>query len=237
MHADGMPFTEICRRLGLPRSTVAYWLSSKRSEAALARSERCPFCDRPARPIDDPPSYAYLLGQYLGDGHLLMTQRVPLLSVTCDMSYPGVMQEVADAMARCGAKTVGYQEKIGCVNVRAYWTHWPCLIPQHGPGMKHERRIELVDWQQAIVDHHSNRFMRGLFHSDGCRATNRIKHGKKTYTYPRYMFVNQSADIMRLCQQSLDRLGISWKMCRPNQLSVARREAVAALDEHVGPKW
>jgi hypothetical protein len=103
--------------------------------------------------------------------------------------------------------------------------------------MKHERRIELLDWQQAIVDRHSNRFVRGLFHSDGCRATNRIKHGKKTYTYPRYMFVNQSADIMRLCQQSLDRLGISWKMCRPNQLSVARREAVAALDEHVGPKW
>jgi predicted metallo-beta-lactamase superfamily hydrolase len=42
-----------------------------------------------------------------------MTQRVPLLTVTCDMNYPGVMQEVTDSMEKCGAKTVGYQEKIG----------------------------------------------------------------------------------------------------------------------------
>jgi DNA-directed RNA polymerase subunit N (RpoN/RPB10) len=42
---------------------------------------------------------------------------------------------------------------------------------------------------------------------------------------------------MGLCRQSLDRLGIEWRMCRRNMLSVARREAVAALDDHVGPKW
>jgi len=51
------------------------------------------------------------------------------------------------------------------------------------------------------------------------------------------MFSNESADIMRLCQEYLDELGIEWRMCRRNLLSVARREAVAALDEHVGPKW
>jgi hypothetical protein len=237
MHADGMPFPTIYRQLGLPRSTVAYWLFGKRSAAALSRSERCPLCDRPARPIRDPPAYAYLLGQYLGDGHLLMTQRVPLLTVTCDMSYPGVMQEVTDSMEKCGAKTVGYQEKIGCVSVRSYWTHWPCLLPQHGPGKKHDRPIVLVDWQQKIIDDHAGRFARGLFHSDGCRFVNRVNSGKQVYRYPRYMFVNESGDIMRLCQEALDRLGISWRMTRRNTLSVARREAVAALDEHVGPKW
>ena len=42
---------------------------------------------------------------------------------------------------------------------------------------------------------------------------------------------------MRLCQQSLDRLGVGWRMCRRNMLSVARREAVAQLDEFIGPKW
>jgi hypothetical protein len=50
------------------------------------------------------------------------------------------------------------------------------------------------------------------------------------------MFVNESADIMALCRQALDRLGIGWRMARPNCLSVARREAVAELDRHVGPK-
>ena len=34
----------------------------------------------------------------------------------------------------------------------------------------------------------------------------------------------------------LDLLGIAWRMNRRNSLSVARREAVAALDRHVGPK-
>ncbi len=58
----------------------------------------------------------------------------------------------------------------------------------------------------------------------------------KRYEYPRYMFSNESGDIIRLCGWALDLLGIAWRMPRPNLLSVARREAVAALDVHVGPK-
>jgi DNA-directed RNA polymerase subunit N (RpoN/RPB10) len=95
----------------------------------------------------------------------------------------------------------------------------------------------LADWQRPIIDARPGHFLRGLFHSDGCRVTNRIRRGDKTYTYPRYNFSNESADIMGLCQESLDRLGIDWRMCRRNMLSVARREAVAELDRHVGPKW
>jgi hypothetical protein len=50
------------------------------------------------------------------------------------------------------------------------------------------------------------------------------------------MFSNESADIMGLCQWALDLLGIAWRMPRQNALSVARRTAVALLDDHVGPK-
>ncbi|WP_412740129.1 hypothetical protein [Krasilnikovia sp. MM14-A1259] len=50
------------------------------------------------------------------------------------------------------------------------------------------------------------------------------------------MFSNESADIMGLCQASLDQLGVPWRMCRRNMLSVARREGVAVLDRHIGPK-
>ena len=77
---------------------------------------------------------------------------------------------------------------------------------------------------------------RGLFHSDGCRIVNRVTVRGKAYAYPRYLFTNQSTDIMRLCQEALGRLGIAWRMNRPNSLSVAHRHAVAALDRHVGPK-
>jgi hypothetical protein len=50
------------------------------------------------------------------------------------------------------------------------------------------------------------------------------------------MFVNESADIMDLCENSLNELRISWRMSRHNTLSIARREAAARLDEFVGPK-
>ncbi|WP_223884225.1 hypothetical protein [Micromonospora craniellae] len=83
---------------------------------------------------------------------------------------------------------------------------------------------------------HAGSFLRGLFHSDGCRFANRVTVRGRTYVYPRYMFVNESADIMGLCQWALDLLGVAWRMNRRNSLSVARREAVGALDRHVGPK-
>lgn len=51
------------------------------------------------------------------------------------------------------------------------WHHWPCLFPQHGPGRKHERPIVLEHWQREIVEQHPGPFLRGLFHSDGCRVT------------------------------------------------------------------
>jgi len=231
-----VPFTEIVRTLGISRDTVACWLYSARAKD-IKIDNRCPFCTVPARPIDRPADYAYLLGMYLGDGHLLMTTRVPALKVACDLRYPGLINEVGLAMQACGARTVGHQPHEGRDDVRSFWMHWPCLLPQHGPGKKHDRLIRLTEWQQVIVDEYPGRFLRGLFHSDGCRSANRIVRNGKTYSYPRYTFVNKSADIMGLCQESLDRLGIPWRMCRPDMLSVARKEGVAVLDGHVGPKF
>lgn len=75
----------------------------------------------------------------------------------------------------------------------------------------------------------------------GCRVTNRVVRRfaarEKEYEYPRYFFSNESTDILRLCGDALDRLGIAWRYSRPNVISVARKEAVAALDEFVGPKY
>jgi hypothetical protein len=106
--------------------------------------------------------------------------------------------------------------------------------------MKHTRPIALDDWQQRIVDAHSGPFLRGLFHSDGCRTTNwtrrRVAGELKRYEYPRYFFSNKSLDILGLCCAALDRLGIAHRRPRWDQVSVARRAAVAALDGWVGPK-
>ena len=129
----------------------------------------------------------------------------------------------------------------GCTEVVSCSRHWPCLFPQHGPGKKHLRKIDLADWQRVIVERYPGQFAHGLLHSDGYRGLNRIRHtldsGERWYEYPRYLFVNESADILRLCGQTLDRLGVQWRYSKPNTISVAKRDAVARLDEFVGPKY
>jgi hypothetical protein len=107
--------------------------------------------------------------------------------------------------------------------------------------MKHTRKIELAEWQQVIVDRYPGDFVRGLIHSDGCRGMNRVRRvladGDHWYEYPRYLFVNMSQDILGLCGQALDRLGVEWRFSKPTTISVAKREAVARLDAFVGPKY
>jgi hypothetical protein len=34
----------------------------------------------------------------------------------------------------------------------------------------------------------------------------------------------------------LDLVGVQWRFNRRNSMSVARRESVALMDEHIGPK-
>jgi hypothetical protein len=101
--------------------------------------------------------------------------------------------------------------------------------------------LQALDWQWVIVERHPGDFVRGLFHSDGWRGVNRVRRplsdGDHWYEYPRYMFGNESADILRLCGEALDQLGVAWRYSRRNSISVARREAVARLDEFVGPKY
>lgn len=194
-------------------------------------------------PSSNRHAYAHLLGLYLGDGHIgRLRKGVFSLRIFCDDRYPGLQQEVATTLREVRpAGKVYFVPQIGCTAITGLWKHWPCLFPQHGPGMKHTRRIVLEPWQRGIVEEYPGRFLRGLFHSDTCRITNwtvRTVAGKpKRYEYPRYFFTNSSTDILGLCTWALDLLGISWRQTNPRHISVARRQAVAALDTHVGPKY
>jgi hypothetical protein len=120
--------------------------------------------------------------------------------------------------------------------VSSYSKAWPCLFPQHGPGRKHHRRIEMVVWQREIVQADPRPLLRGLIHSDGSRHFNTIRHPKKTYRYPRYEFTNKSEDIKRIFCCACDLLGIEWRVMNAKTISVAQRESVDKLDEFVGPK-
>jgi hypothetical protein len=238
-YESGVAFSDIWRQLGLPKGTAAHWIYGKRAqESAAYRASQsevpCPGCTDNS--VADPKQYAYLLGQYLGDGHLVTRTRVPVLRVYCTAAYVKIIHECRRAMLDVHAKAVSVVPKGGCVAVQSYSKHWPCVFPQHGAGMKHQRRIELDDWQQEICSQHPQDLLRGLIHADGCRALNRVTTRGKTYLYPRYFFANESADILRICGEALDRVGAEWRLNRHNSISVAKRDSVALLDTFIGPK-
>jgi hypothetical protein len=228
---------------GVSIAAIRHWRSGRRRSAhgpGAERRRQCPRCH--ARSMDE-QAYAYLLGLYLGDGSITRGRRdVFALWIACCDDWPGLLaacrRAMSDVMPKSSVFCVHYQ---GCTMVKSTSKHWPCLFPQHGPGRKHTRKIELESWQSAIVQEYPGEFARGLFHSDGWRGVNRVRRrlsdGDRWYEYPRYLFSNESADILGLCGETLDRLGVAWRFSRRNAISVARREAVARLDEFVGPKY
>ena len=162
--------------------------------------------------------------------------RVPKLRIACADAYPGIRSLVRKAISSVSGNSVMTVQRIGCSELAAYWNHWPCLFPQHGPGRKHERPIVLEQWQRDLVADHPWELLRGLIHSDGCRSLNTIRRGDKTYAYPRYFFSNESTDIIGVFSGVLDQVGVRWRMCRPNLVAVSRRADVALMDDHIGPK-
>jgi hypothetical protein len=247
--AEGLNNCEISRATGIPRSTVSGWRNGRPPKFGVRRlrggrrlSGACARCG----PIGDPfPAfivfqYAYLLGLYLGDGCLLRHPRgVYRLHITLDAAHPVIAEECLAAMALAmpsSRASMRRDPRCRMLNLVSYSKHWPHLFPQHGPGLKHKRKIALEPWQQRIVDRYPGRLLRGLIHSDGCRVANTIRHPKKTYTYPRYFFSNRSFDIQRIFCGACNRLEISWRQDGPWNISVARRGSVAIMDRHVGRK-
>lgn len=201
------------------------------------------FVQRVERPADA-EAYAYLLGMYLGDGHLATNARSAQLRITLDAAYPGIVDACAAAVrAVLPSVNVRVRQRVGW-DVRivdAASVSWPLLFPQHGPGRKHLRRIELVPWQQEIVGRFPQQFLRGLIHSDGCRCINRfttkLPSGRiAEYQYPRYFFTNESEDILELFCVTCEQLDIRWTRSSRKNVSVSRRTSVAKLDVFIGPK-
>jgi hypothetical protein len=234
----GLNASELARATGVSRASIRDWLSRpdewprRRTIRGQGLSPCCPRCH--GRPLDPRP-YVYLLGLYLGDGYIATHPRgVYRLRICCANSYPDLIRQCAEAMGsvRGGGTGPGHAHQVGCVEVYAYWKHWRCLFPQHGPGRKHEREIRLVPWQWRAVLSCPDQLLKGLLHSDGCRVLNRVNGTD----YPRYFFTNHSHDIRAIFSTTCDLMDIQWRRSRWNTISVARRRDVALLDRFVGPK-
>ena len=231
----GLNDCEIARRTGIPRGTIRQWRIGQVPRFDR-RSGTCLVCLGTTGALPS-PAYPYLLGLYLGDGCLTPGPRdVFKLRIACAERYPGLIRECELAIAQVLPNKGNKVSKTRKTNERSWdvhaFKHWPCLLPQHGPGRKHERKIELTPWQQELVDLDPRPLIRGLLHSDGCRVLNWVNGT----AYPRYHFSNVSDDIRGIFGRACDQLGIEWRPNNRWNLSVARRGSVALLDEFVGPK-
>jgi Homeodomain-like domain len=257
LHAEGLSKSEIARRSGVSRPQVRAWLaagleavlhSPMRERATTTGCQDGACCSADCCPFVadlDGHAYAYVLGQYLGDGTISAGLRrvFKLRIIMCD-AYPEMMAECTEAIrAVMPANLVSAYPRRGqgCTEIVSHSKHWPCLIRQHGPGRKHLRPIVLEPWQERIVlDQFPRQLLRGLIHSDGCRVINwvmgRNKDQPKRYTYPRYLFSNESADIRGIFVEACHRVGVEYRANRRNSISVARRDSVRLLDAFIGPK-
>lgn len=231
--AAGENDCSIARQTGIPRRTVWDW---RRKSPIRARSRNASSgcgIDHDFHALSAPP-YCYLLGLYLGDGCVSRHPRAWLLRIVLDAKYPGIIDRCREAIdvLMPGQHAGTVRRSDGCVEVWLSSKHWPCLLPQHGPGKKHLRPIRLEPWQEVLVKEATEEFVRGLIDSDGCRVVANDRGVKSV----RYHFSNRSDDIRALFCAALDDLGISWTRPSRYQVAVYRKAAVAHLDEFVGPK-
>jgi hypothetical protein len=169
--AAGMNDCAVSRETGIPRRTVWEWRRRPRVRSRdMAGSSDCgidhDFAALPAAP------YSYLLGMYLGDGCISRHPRAWHLRITCDTQYPAIIGRCREAidMLMPRQRAAIARRRGRCADVSHYSKHWPCLLPQHGPGRKHHRPIRLEPWQEALVYEATEEFILGLIHSDGCRV-------------------------------------------------------------------
>jgi hypothetical protein len=191
--AGGMKDCAIARRTGIPRPTVRDWRCRPQIRPRERASSACNIDhDFSALPKT---AYSYLLGLHFGDGCIARNGRVWRLRIILDKKYPAIIDRCRGAIdvLMPGQRAAVLQRARMCRSV-AVLKHWPCLIPQHGPGKKHTRRIALEPWQQALVDHATEEFIPGLIHSDGCRV---VANDRGVRSVP-YHFSNRSEDILGL---------------------------------------
>jgi hypothetical protein len=238
--AGGLNNCAISRATGIPVTTVQNWRAGAVPQPAITVT--CPECRSRCLPLaaSQESAYAYLLGQYLGDGTITRFPRdVFRLAIYGDARYTGITGEIIEAVNAVMPRNCVGTSRHGsdhCVVIATYSRTWPCLFPQAGAGPKHARPIRLTDWQKSITTRYPRELIRGLIHSDGCRSINPVRGRGKVYSYPRYTFSNRSQDIKGIFCEHLDLLGIPWRRMNAMNISVARREGVARLDEFVGPK-
>ena len=239
--ATGASDYEIARRTGIPRSTVLNWRDGKIPGNPDSDGGRCARCGGREHPHDELPvaPYAYLLGQYLGDGCLFQVGKAGFgLRISSDSAYPGIIGECCQAIEAVRGRrpyVYRYPDK-RLSTITSYWEVVAVPVSSTRTRQEAEPHDRPLPWQVRIVEADPGRFVGGLIHSDGWRGLNRVRVKGRLYAYPRYQFSSRPNDIRQLFIYGCELLGVAWRPWGRFHVSVARRESVELLDRFVGLK-
>lgn len=211
---NGRNNSQISRELKIDRSIVRKYVNLTMEQVKDSFNKIPSATDIPIDPIAysdiEKLSYAYILGMYFGDGVISKLARtykirIYLNSLTDIKEQQRTLTTLNRVLLNRNKIGIYKQKFANCVEIIASSTQLPHLFPQHGAGKKYNRPIELVEWQENILENYSEYFLAGLFDSDGCAY---IQTGTNL-TY--YQFTNKSKDILNLFTYYLEKHNIQWK--------------------------
>ena len=134
LRTRGHSIHSVARTLSLPYATVWHWCVDRPEPVKRGTELRCFRCLPDVQNPTDPAAYAYLLGLYLGDGHLAISPKVPVLRIACTDSYPNLIDACEAAMLAVLAARVQRIPKRGCVSVESSGSTGRACSRSTGPG-------------------------------------------------------------------------------------------------------
>jgi hypothetical protein len=120
--------------------------------------------------------------------------------------------------------------RTGCKEISVYKSNLVEIFPQHGPGKKHLRKLELADWQKEIIAKYPKEFIKGLMHSDGCRylVNDAVKYELKNY----------SNDILDFFEWACSLINVDTRRHSKNKTAtiLRKKKDVDIFETFLGPK-
>lgn len=223
---EGMKISEIAKVTGINRSSISNW---KQRQGRVGRKE-------PTISICDNRIYSFLLGMYLGDGHIFQLERTQRFTITNDKKY----ETLNNLIIECGKilfESNPYvfdresRNRGKSLDIIFHKTTMSLFFPQHGRGKKHSRDIKLEQWQLDIIDH--VQLLKGLMFSDGSSYVDNQSNILK------YNFSNKSDDIHSICRRCLDILNIEYHIQikkNANYTMIHKKSESDKLFELIGTK-
>ena len=235
---SGLSTHEVARRTGVSQGTVARWARGEVPQRPL-HGRGCRDCGGGGPRLASAVDYAYVLGLYLGDGCLSHQGTSVCLRVAFDAAYPSLITEACRAIGEVipGQRSSLYKRpQQACIVAERLQP--PLGVPV--PSARTGPQTQATHRARRLATAHREPAHRPLSPwPDPLRwmaRRNRVHVKGRDYVYPRYQFSNRSDDIRKIFTDACDHLGVAWRPWGRWHISIARRDAVALLDGHVGPK-